>query len=148
MLSLRFLVYWPLLLIVDQLSRIGYSPHPTELRRLYSENLALKAINESLRKELHRARNKRAPMSVATHANQVLAYLLTRGNKLFTDSFLDSSPATVKTWATQLFDIQRRGNQFVLRDKRHGWIGPSNVSLCEVMDSLASRTGVLYLASD
>ncbi len=53
---LRLCLTWPLLLLVDQLSRIGYSPHPSELRRLYSENLALKAVNESLRKELHRAR--------------------------------------------------------------------------------------------
>ncbi len=99
---LRLCLTWPLLLIVDQLSKIGYSPHPSELRRLYSENLALKAVNESLRKELHRARNKRAPMSLSTRLAQVYAYLLTRGNRLFQTKFLGSSPATVKTWTARL----------------------------------------------
>ncbi len=97
----RFCLYWPLILLVDQLSKIGYSPHPNELRRLYSENLALKAVNESLRKELHKARNKRTPMTISTRLSQVYAYLLTRGNKLFIDKFLGSSPTTIKTWATR-----------------------------------------------
>lgn len=101
MLPLRFIIYWPLILLVDQLSRVGYSPHPSELRRLYSENLALKAVNETLRKELHKARNKRVPMSLSARLFQVYAYLLTRGNKLFQDKFLGSSLATIKKWTTR-----------------------------------------------
>ena len=98
----RLCLFWPLILLVDRLSKVGYSPHPSELRRLYSENLALKAVNESLRKELHKARNKRTPMSFPTRFFQVYAYLLTRENKLFQDKFLGSSPATVKKWGTRL----------------------------------------------
>lgn len=52
-------------------------PHPSELRRLYTENLALKAVNEVLRTELHRAQGKRK------QGSQVFAYLPTLGNELF-----------------------------------------------------------------
>jgi len=99
--SFQLLIHWPLLLAVDALTKIGSTPHPSELRRLYAENLALKAVNESLRKELHRAQDKRKPLSFVTRASQVFAYLLTRGNKLFQDAFLGSSPATIKKWATR-----------------------------------------------
>ncbi len=101
MLLFRLLIHWPLILLIDQLTKIGYSPHPSELRRLYSENLALKAVNESLRLELHKARNKRAPMSFQTRVSQIFAYLLTRGNKLFQDRFFGSSPSTIRKWATR-----------------------------------------------
>ncbi len=101
MFTLRFTIYWPLILLIDYLAKIGYSPHPSELRRLYSENLALKAVNESLRMELHKARSKRTPMSLRTRVSQVFAYLLTRGNMLFQKKFLGSSPSTIKTWATR-----------------------------------------------
>lgn len=92
----QLLVHWPLLLAVDAMTKIGSTPHPSELRRLYSENLALKAINESLRKELHRAQDKRKPLSFGTRASQVFAYLLTR--RLF-----DSSDASQHTTATPNF---------------------------------------------
>jgi len=94
----QLLIHWPLLLAVDALTKIGNTQHPSELRRIYTENLALKAINESLRMELHKARNKRAPMSIRTRFFQVIAYLLTRGNKLFQDTYFGSDPATVKKW--------------------------------------------------
>ncbi len=35
-------------------------------------------------------------------ANQIFVYLLTRGNRLFTDSFLGSSPATVQNRSARL----------------------------------------------
>lgn len=101
MLFLRFILHWPLLLLVDKLSKVGYSPHPGELRRLYSENLALKGVNETLKKELHKARDKRASMSFGTRFTQVYAYLLNRGNKLFQDKYLGSSPATIGKWASR-----------------------------------------------
>lgn len=111
MLFFRFIIYWPLILLIDKLSKIGYSPHPSELRRLYSENLALKAVNESLRMELHKARNKRAPLSISTRLSQVFAYLLTRGNKLFQDRFFGSSPSTIKTWASRFRHPFRKPNK-------------------------------------
>lgn len=101
MLFLRFILHWPLLLLIDQLSKVGYSPHPSELRRLYSENLALKSVNETLKKELHKARNKRVPMTFRTRFAQVYAYLLNRGNKMFKDKYLGSSPATIGKWASR-----------------------------------------------
>ncbi len=50
--TLRILAYWPLILLIDKLSVLGESRNPSEFRRLYTENLALKACNEALRKEL------------------------------------------------------------------------------------------------
>ncbi len=66
----QLLVHWPLLLVVDALTKIGRTPHPSELRRLYTENLALKAVNEALRKELHRAQDKRKPLSFEMSISQ------------------------------------------------------------------------------
>ena len=81
----RLLVHWPLLLAVDVLSKLGRTP---ELRRLYTENLTLKALNEVLRSELHRAQGKRKQLSRRSRVSQVFAYLLTRGNKLLQTSQL------------------------------------------------------------
>ena len=76
----RLLVHWPLLLAVDVLSKLGRTP---ELRRLYTENLTLKALNEVLRSELHRAQGKRKQLSRRSRVSQVFAYLLTRGTSCF-----------------------------------------------------------------
>ena len=97
--KLRFFAYWPLLIAVDAMSKIGYTLHPSELRRLYSENIALKAVNEVLRGELHRKHGKRAPVPIKVRAAQVFAYLITRGNLLFQKRFLGAEKATIKKWA-------------------------------------------------
>jgi len=96
---IALLIHWPMLIAVDALSKIGYKPHPSELRRLYSENLALKYVNEALVVELHKAQNKRVSLSIGTRASQVVAYLLTRGNKIFQKRYLGSGINTIKRWA-------------------------------------------------
>ncbi len=102
--TLRILAYWPLILLIDKLSAVGSQRHPNELRRLYSENLALKASNEALRKELRKLRNasgKGSEISVRARMQMVIGYLLNRENVRFQKRYLGASRTAVKKWVTR-----------------------------------------------
>lgn len=100
--TLRILIYWPLILLIDKLSAVGSQHSPSELRRLYSENLALKASNEALRKELRKLRNasgKSQVTPVRARMLMVVGYLLNRGNVRFQKRYLGASRTAVRKWA-------------------------------------------------
>ena len=99
--TLRILAYWPLILLIDKLSALGESRNPSEFRRLYAENLALKACNEALRKELRKAKGKRTAMPIRARALQVLGYLLNRNNVRFQKRYLGTCRSTVRIWTTR-----------------------------------------------
>jgi putative transposase len=69
--------------------------------RLYRENLALKVQLDALAAEVTRVRGKKARVSLRTHASQVWAYLVTRGNAPFQKRNLSASPRTIQRWVTR-----------------------------------------------
>jgi putative transposase len=97
--AIEFTTYSLVIKAVDKISKLPRNSQPSDLERLYRENLALKAQLETVKREIKIKIGKRPPISVRTRAAQVFAYLLNRGNKPFIKYYLSASRPTVKTWA-------------------------------------------------
>jgi len=103
--TIQFLAYHVIISVVDRVSRLPRNSTPPELMRLYRENIALKSQVRALVLELKAVAGKKPRVSMRTRAAQVLAYLLTRGDKAFTRFYLSASAPTLRNWATHF----RRG---------------------------------------
>ena len=82
--ALEFLAYHLIISVVDRVSRLPRNSTPPEMMRLLRENVALKSQVRALVLELKAVNGKKPRVSRRTRAAQVLAYLLTRGDKSFT----------------------------------------------------------------
>ena len=107
--AIEFTTYSLVIKAVDKISKLPRNSQPSDLERLYRENLALKAQLETVKREIKIKIGKRPPMSVRTRAAQVFAYLLNRGNKPFIKYYLSASRPTVKTWATRFRRVESPG---------------------------------------
>ena len=103
--TLEFTSFHVLIRIADKISKLPRNSQPSDLERLYRENLALKTQIEAVRRELKIKGGPRPRVSVRTRAAQVFAYLITRGNRLFHKNCLSSSKGTVENWTAKF----RRG---------------------------------------
>ena len=103
--TLEFLAYHLIISVVDRVSRLPRNSTPPEMMRLLRENIALKSQVRALVLELKAVKGKKPRVSMRTRAAQVLAYLLTRGDKSFTRYYLSASMPTLRNWATRF----RRG---------------------------------------
>ena len=103
--ALEFLAYHLIISVVDRVSRLPRNSTPPEMMRLLRENIALKSQVRALVLELKAVKGKKPDVLMRTRAAQVLAYLLTRGDKAFTRYYLSASMPTLRSWATRF----RRG---------------------------------------
>ncbi len=103
--SLEFLAYHLIISVVDRVSRLPRNSTPPEMMRLLRENIALKSQVRALVLELKAVKGKKPRVSMRTRAAQVLAYLLTRGDKAFTRYYLSASMPTLRSWTARF----RRG---------------------------------------
>ncbi len=92
--AIEFTTYSLVIKAVDKISKLPRNSQPSDLERLYRENIALKAQLERVKREIKIKIGKRPPMSVRTRAAQVFAYRLAPapGFRLRQSKSADSNP--------------------------------------------------------
>jgi transposase InsO family protein len=97
--TLEFCVYHILVVIASRVSKIqaiGWAKRQDELLRRY---LAAMCEIRMLRRELTRVKGKPSHPTLRVRCSQVLAYIFTRGDKIYHKSYLSLSKSAVKNWA-------------------------------------------------
>ncbi len=97
--TLEFCIYHLLIVIASRVSKIqavGWAKRQDELLRRY---LAAMAEIRMLRGELTRVKGKTNRPTLRVRCSQVLAYVFTRGDKIYHKSYLSLSKSAAKNWA-------------------------------------------------
>jgi transposase len=97
--TLEFCIYHLIIVIASRISRIqaiGWAKRQDELLRRY---LAAMCEIRMLRGELSRIKGKTKRPTLRVRCSQVLAYIFTRGDKIYHKSYLSLSKSAVKNWA-------------------------------------------------